>query len=86
MVKKQELVEAVALKMNVTKKDALEIVNTVTEIVADAIVKDGEAVLPNVGKFVVKERNCRVPQTGEPIVVKTVQFRCGSVVKNRVKE
>lgn len=91
MNKKIELVEAIAAKMHVTKKDATEIVDTFAEVITDGLIKDSVVKIPGVGTFEVrdrKERNGVNPATGEPIVVpacKTVGVKVAKALKEVVK-
>ena len=67
---KSQLIDAVALKSGMKKKEAELAVNAVTEVIVDAL-KNGEKVqLVGFGTFEVKNREariCRNPKTGEAI-------------------
>ena len=69
---KSQLIDAVALKSGMKKKDAELAVNSLTEAIVEAM-KNGEKVqLVGFGTFEVKTRDARVarnPKTGEPITV-----------------
>ncbi len=69
---KTQLIEAVALKSGMKRKDAELAVNAVTETIVDAM-KNGEKVqLVGFGTFDVKTRDARTarnPKTGESIEV-----------------
>ena len=52
----QEFVNVVASKLNLSKKDSKELVDTVFDTVFESLVEHGVAPLGNNGKLVVKER------------------------------
>lgn len=88
---KKELINVVAERMEITKKDAGELVNVVFDVVTETI-ESGESVsIPGLGKFEVKEvgeRTCRNPQTGEAIVVpahKAPKFKASKTLKDALR-
>ena len=87
---KSQLIEAVAAKNGMKKKDAEAAVNAVTETIAEAM-KNGEKVqLVGFGTFEVKERAARSgrnPKTGETIQIaasKHPAFTAGKALKDSV--
>ena len=87
---KTQLIEAVAAKADIKKKDAEAAVNAFTAVVAEAL-KAGEKVqLVGFGTFEVKERAAREgrnPQTGEKITIKASKapaFTAGKAFKDSV--
>lgn len=71
-MKKQEFINAVAEKLEITKKDAKETVEGVFEVVEDTLVEGKKVPLGNLGRFEVTERSARKgrnPQTGEEIQI-----------------
>lgn len=90
-MKKTDLIDAIAEKTGVTKKDAGEVLDAITETVTGAL-KSGEAVsFSGLGNFTVKERAARKgrnPQTGAEIQIpasKVVSFKASSTLKAAVK-
>lgn len=88
---KKELINAVSVNGNLTKKEAKTAVDTVIETIMSAVA-DGESVaLAGFGTFEVKEaaaRNGVNPQTGEPIKIKAHKkpvFRWSTVFKKTIK-
>ncbi|MBO1304618.1 HU family DNA-binding protein [Enterococcus sp. 669A] len=88
---KQSLVEKVAEKTGLTKKDATAAVDTLFDSIQDAL-KDGEKVqIIGFGNFEVRERAARKgrnPQTGEEITIaasKSPAFKAGKQLKDAVK-
>ena len=81
---KTQLIEAVALKSGMKKKDAEQAVNAMTEAVVEAM-KNGEKVqLVGFGTFEVKTREARMarnPKTGEAISVPASKHPAFSVSK-----
>lgn len=91
MTNKHELIDAIAAKMSITKKDSAEVLDSVMQVIADGLVADGVVKLPGVGTLEVretKERNGRNPQTGEALVIpasKKVSFKVSSSLKAAVR-
>lgn len=88
---KTELVNAVAEKAELSKKDAEKAVAAVLSAVEEALVAGDKVQLIGFGTFEVKERAARVghnPQTGEKIEIaaaKLPSFKAGAALKNAVK-
>ena len=87
---KTQLIEAVAAKAEIKKKDAEVAVNAVIEAIEEAL-KAGEKVqLVGFGTFEVKERGARTgrnPQTGEAIEIaasKHPAFTAGKAFKDAI--
>ncbi len=85
---KTQLVEVVALKTGMKKKEAEAAVNAMTEAVAEALKAGDKVQLIGFGTFDVKEsaaREGRNPRTGETIKIaasKRPVFSAGSALKN----
>lgn len=91
MMNKQSLVEKVAEKTGLTKKDATAAVDSLFDSIQDAL-KDGEKVqVIGFGNFEVRERAARKgrnPQTGEEITIaasKSPAFKVSKQLKDSVK-
>lgn len=85
---KAELVDAVAARTDgMTKKAALEMVETLFDTISKAIRKDGRFFYPGFGTWTVRARKARKgrnPQTGEVIKIrasKTVAFKPAKELK-----
>ena len=87
---KTQLVEVVALKTGLKKKEAEAAVNAMTEAVAEALKAGDKVQLIGFGTFDVKEsaaREGRNPRTGETIKIaasKRPVFSAGSAFKKAV--
>jgi len=87
---KTQLIEAVAVKANIKKKDAEAAVNALTEVVADALKAGDKVQLVGFGTFGVKERAAREgrnPKTGEKITIaasKAPAFTAGKALKDSI--
>ena len=69
---KSQLIEAVAEKSGMKKKDAEVVINAVTETIATAMKNGDKVQLVGFGTFEVKARSARTgrnPKTGEAITV-----------------
>ncbi|MBQ1212661.1 MAG: HU family DNA-binding protein [Clostridia bacterium] len=88
---KTELIDAVAKKGELTKKDAEKAVNTVLDAVTDALAAGEKIQIVNFGTFEVKTRAARTgrnPKTGEAMEIaasKTPAFTAGKGLKDAVK-
>lgn len=88
---KTELVNAVALKSELTKKDADKAVAAVFEAIKEAVAAGDKVQLIGFGTFEAKERaarECRNPRTGETITVEATKipsFKAGQGFKDAVK-
>ena len=88
---KTELINAVAAKAEITKKDADKALAAVLSSIEEALVKGEKVQLIGFGTFEVKERAARTghnPKTGEAIEIaaaKLPAFKAGAALKNAVK-
>lgn len=88
---KAELINAVAEKAGLSKKDAELAVNATIESITDALTKGDKVQLVGFGGFEVKERAARTgrnPKTREPIEIpasKMPVFKAGKALKDAVK-
>jgi len=88
---KAELVEEVAGKVGLTKKDAGNVVDAVTSAITDSLARNERVTLVGFGTFQVRERKARKgvnPQTRGTIQIpakKVPKFRPGKGLKEKVK-
>ena len=88
---KTELINAVAAKAEISKKDADKAVAAVLASIEEALAKGEKVQLIGFGTFEVKERAARTghnPQTGAAIEIaasKIPSFKASSTLKNAVK-
>ena len=92
MANKAELIERVAGKTNLTKKDVTASVDALFEVIQEEALKDGEKVqVIGIGNIEVRDRAAskgRNPQTGEEIQIeasKIPAFKPGKALKDAVK-
>ncbi len=89
-MKKAELIQAVAEKLDCTKKDADLAVNAVLDSIKETLVAGEKVSLTGFGVFEVRERNakkCKNPRTGEMQDVpacKAPAFKAGKNLKDAV--
>ena len=87
---KTQLIEAVAAKANLKKKDAEAAVNAVTAAIAEALKAGDKVQLVGFGTFEVKTREAREgrnPRTGEKITIaasKHPAFTAGKALKDSI--
>ena len=88
---KTELINAVAAKAEISKKDAEKAIAAVFGSIEDALKAGDKVQLIGFGTFEVKERAARTghnPKTGEAIEIaasKIPAFKAGAALKNAVK-
>jgi len=87
---KQELVEAIAAKAGVTKRDADAILSAVTETIIEAVADGEKVTLVGFGTFEPRDRQAREgrnPSTGQPITIPATTipaFSAGKLFKETV--
>ncbi len=87
---KQELVEKVASKAEITKAEDAKVVNASLEGIREGLVADGKVVLVGFGTFEIRTRTAREgrnPRTGDKIKIaasKVRAFRRGKAMKEAV--
>ena len=87
---KAELVDAIAEKTELSKKDSEKALKAFTEVVADELAKGGKIQLVGFGTFEVSERAAREgrnPRTGETMSIpasKAPKFKAGKALKDSV--
>ena len=90
VMNKTQLIEAVAAKADLKKKDAEAAVNAVTAAIAEALKAGDKVQLVGFGTFEVKERAAREgrnPKTGEKITIaasKHPAFTAGKALKDSI--
>lgn len=91
MTNKTDLINAVAEKAELSKKDASKAVDAVFESIQEALAKGDKVQLIGFGNFEVRERAARKgrnPQTGEEIEIaatKVPAWKPGKNIKDAVK-
>jgi len=91
LVNKTELVEQIAQKADLSRKDAESAVEAALKTIEEQLAGGGEITLTGFGKFHVAERGARQgrnPQTGAPIQIaasRVPRFSAGSKLKESVK-
>jgi len=90
-VNKSELVDLVAEKAGMSKKDSEKAVKAVLDSITEGLVKGDKVQLVGFGTFEIrnrKEREGRNPATGEKIKIEALKvpaFKPGKALKDRVK-
>lgn len=88
---KTELINALAERTQLSKKDASAAVNSMFDLISESLGKGESVQLISFGNFEVRERAARKgrnPQTGEEIDIaatKTPAFKAGKQLKDAVK-
>lgn len=89
---KKALADALAIRLDVTKKDATEIIDVVLEEMKDELKKGNKVDIAGFGRFEVKKRPERDgfnPQTKEKIKVpasKALTFRVSKALKDEINK
>lgn len=88
---KNELIERVAKKANLTKRASSDAVNQTFELIRDALIRGEKVVMTGFGTFLIRSRVARRgrnPQTGETIQIpqkKTPGFVAGKTLKRLIR-
>lgn len=89
---KAELAQALAEKLNISKREGEDMLNTFTDLVTAALKKDEEVVLTGFGAFSAKTRAARTgvnPQHPTEKIqipaVKVPKFKAGKALKDALK-
>jgi DNA-binding protein HU-beta len=88
---KQELIDKVAKKSGLTKKDTQAVIEATVEAIMEAVKKGDKVALVGFGSFSQIKRAARKgrnPQTGKEITIaarKSPKFTAGKVFKDKVK-
>lgn len=89
-VKKQDVINSVAVKMNCSKVEAEKFVDSVLETISEELVSGNEVGLVGFGTFRIQDRKARKgrnPKTGEEMEIPSVKspaFRAGKSLKESV--
>ncbi len=88
---KNELIEKVAKKANLTKRASADAVNNTFNLIRDGLIRGEKIVITGFGTFLIRSRSARRgrnPQTGETIQIpnkKTPGFTAGKTLKRLIK-
>mgnify|MGYP000448155118 CR=1 FL=1 len=88
---KNELIDALATKSEITKKDASKVLEAFVATITDTLSDGEQIVLPGFGTFSVGMRSARKgrnPKTGEEIEIKAsrvAKFKAGKALKDAVQ-
>jgi DNA-binding protein HU-beta len=87
---KEELVEAIAAKASITKKESDTVLKATLDSIMDAVSSGDKVTLVGFGTFEQRERKARTgrnPKTGEPLNIaatKIPAFSAGKIFKEKV--
>jgi integration host factor subunit alpha len=89
---KADIVETIYERVGFSKKESAELVETVFEVIKDALVGGEKVKFSGFGNFIVRQKNARKgrnPQTGEEIQLearRVLTFKPSLVLKNILNE
>ena len=89
---KKDLVEVVAKKENLTKKESEQIITTILETIIETVSEGEKVTLVGFGSFEARERQAREgrnPRSGEKLLIPATRvptFLVGKFFKDRVKK
>ncbi|MBU4184932.1 MAG: integration host factor subunit alpha [Proteobacteria bacterium] len=87
---KANIVETICVKNGFSKKQSIETLETLLEIIKQTLESGEDVLVSGFGKFCVrhkKERKGRNPATGEDMMLtprKVVTFRCSNKLKDKI--
>ncbi len=85
-----ELILKTAQISGVARKDVEHVLKTAGDVIGAALIEEGEAIIPALGKLVTTqkaERAGRNPATGEPVTIpahKAIKFKPAKALKDAV--
>lgn len=85
-----ELILKTAQISGITKKDVEHVLKTAGDVIGAALIEEGEAILPGLGKLVTTQLAARTghnPKTGKPVAIparKAVKFKVAKALKDAV--
>jgi len=88
---KPELVNKIAEKTNLSKKDAAAALDALTSTITEALKAEGKVAIPSLGTFEIKERAARTghnPRTGEKVEIsakKVPAFKAAKALKDAIE-
>ncbi len=89
---KADIVETIYERVGFSKKESAELVETIFEVIKEALVTGEKVKFSGFGNFIVREKNARKgrnPQTGEEIQLaarRVLTFKPSLVLKNALNE
>lgn len=89
-ITKADIVETICVKNGFSKKQSIETLESMLEIIKQTLESGEDVLVSGFGKFCVrhkKERKGRNPATGEDMMLtprKVVTFRCSSKLRDRL--
>ena len=87
---KTQIVDSIQERIGFSRKKSTELVESLIEIIKNAIETGDDVLISGFGKFCVKEKGVRKgrnPATGEDMMLserKVVTFKCSSVLRDKV--
>ena len=88
---KNDIVNEISHKVGLKKKDSIDIIEKLLEIVKRTLESSEDVLVSGFGKFCVKEkdqRKGRNPATGEPMILKArrvVTFKCSGKLREKIQ-
>lgn len=89
-VNKQEFIERIAENAKISKTDASLVLNSITNVIEEAMLNDEDIVIPGFGAFKVqhvKSKMGRNIHTGESVVIpekKKIKFTAGKALQEKM--
>jgi integration host factor subunit alpha len=87
---KDDIVEAVAEQVGFPKKQSVELVETLLELIKKTLVSGDDVLVSGFGKFKVREKKARKgrnPITGEGVILeprRVVTFKCSGKLRKKI--
>jgi integration host factor subunit alpha len=89
---KDDIVEAVAEQLGFPKKQSVELVETLLELIKKTLVSGDDVMVSGFGKFKVREKKARKgrnPATGEGLMLeprRVVTFHCSGKLRKKINQ
>jgi len=92
MANKQEITSKMSEQLSFSKKDSLEILNAIIDIITESLIEDEVVNVTGFGRFKINERAPRKginPATGKIIQIPkkfVINFKASNIIKKQINE
>jgi integration host factor subunit alpha len=84
---KQDLIDSIYNQVGFPKKESSQLVESILEIIKRTLEGGEDVLVSGFGKFCVKDKRKRNPQTGEDLMVgerRVVTFKCSGPLRDKI--
>ncbi|MBN2033091.1 MAG: integration host factor subunit alpha [Deltaproteobacteria bacterium] len=91
-VTKDHIITSMCRQLDMPKKKAVELLQTLLELIAKTLGKEEDVLISGFGKFCVRRKNARKgrnPATGEDLMLgsrQVVTFKCSPILRSKINK